>query len=173
MAETINFEASKEIYNSALHVLKDDRGVHAETAVAAISAVCGEELLRACHVDLTQYPQGGIVLVDQVNDSGPRLLGYLEQLLDELLVEHAEDWSGKIPPDHVPHRDPLKLAQDLRPKMQNLFGKHGLSEDQAAQAACMALALLIRDCQNVLPPAVSVVIASNVIVRAAKSVPLI
>jgi hypothetical protein len=172
MVETVYFEASKAIYSAALNCLQDERGVHAETAVAAVSAICGEELLRACHVDLTQFPQGGIVLVDQVNDSGPRMLGYLEQLLDDLAVEHSDDWSKKIPSEHHPQRDPLKLAHELRPHLQSLFSKHGLNEEQAAYATCMALAYLIRDCQNVLPAAVSVTIAYNVLVRAAKSVPL-
>ncbi len=172
MTEKAYYDAAKEIYGSVLTRLQDARGVHAETAVAAFSAVAGEWLLRACHIDLSPYPQGGIVLVDQINDSGPRLLGYLEQLLDDLMVEHADDWSGKIPPDHQPLRDPLKLAHELRPVVQELSSKLGLSEDQSAYATCTALAFLIRDSQKVLEPAVSVIIASNIIVRAAKSVPL-
>lgn len=173
MTDTVYFEAAKEIYYQALSCLKDERGVHAETAVAAISAVVGEELLRACHVDLSKFPQGGFVLVEQVNDSGPRMLGYLEQLLDSLMVEHTDDWSGRIPAEHIPQREPLKLALELRPQLQDIFAKHGFNEEQAAHAACMGLALLIRDCQRVLPAAVSVVIASNVLLRAAKSVPLV
>ncbi len=172
MTDTANYDAAKEIYGSLLTRLQDEKGVHVETAIAALSAVAGEWLLRACHIDLSPYPQGGIVLADQINDSGPRLLGYLEQTLDELLVEHADDWSGKIPADHQPMRDPLKLAHELRPFAQEISGKYGLAESQSAYATCMALAFLIRDSQKVLEPAVSVVIASNVIVRASKSVPL-
>jgi hypothetical protein len=172
MTQSIYYQVSKEIYGLLVDCLKDEQGVHAETAVAAISAVCGEELLRASHVDLSRFPQGGIVLVDEVNDSGPRLLGHLEQLLNNLQVVHTDDWSVRIPPEHAPRRDPLKMAQNLRPQMQGLFTKHGLKESEAAYAACTALALLIRDCASVLPPAVSVVIASNVLVRATRSVPL-
>lgn len=172
MTNDINYDVSKEIYSRTLTCLKDENGVHAETAVAAISAVCGEELLRACHIDLNSFPQGGFVLADKVNDSGPRLLGHLEQLLKELLVEPTDNWSDRIPPEHAPLRDPLRMAQVLRPHMQDIFERYGLDEEKAAYAACTALALLIRDCQGVLPANVATVIASNVIVRAAKSVPL-
>lgn len=171
VTEVLHQEAAKEIYGTSLSCLKDSRGVHAETAVAALSAVCGEALLKASNVDLSQFPQGGIVLVDQVNDSGPRLLAYLEEILNELDVK-AEEWSGRIPIEHQPQRDPLKLAQELRPHMQPLFDKHTLDAAEAAKAACLALAILIRDTSAVLPPDVSVLIASNTIVRASKSVPL-
>jgi hypothetical protein len=172
MTQNIYYDVSREIYKLVLDCCRDERGVHAETAVAAVSAVCGEELLRACPVDLSTYPQGGFVLTEQVNDSGPRMLGRLEELLNDLAVPHADNWSAKIPVEHAPHRDPLRLAHELRPRMLRLIAKHGLTDEQVACAACTALALLIRDCREVLPPAVSVVIVSNTMIRASKSVPL-
>lgn len=169
---TAYFQAARDIYQMLLYGLKDEQGVHAESAVAALSAVCGEELLRACHVDLSQFPPGGFVIVDQINDSGPRLLGYLEELLAQLGVDHGDNWSGKVPPEYQPLKEPLQLAAILRPQMQNLLEKHKLNETQAAHAACMALAILIRDCSPVLPARISVLIAANTIMRAAKSVPV-
>lgn len=170
--EILHQEAAKDIYSSCLHLLKDENGVHAETAISAISAICGEALLRASHVDLSQFPQGGIVLVDQINDSGPRLLAYLEELLNEMELR-VEEWQGKIPTDHQPLKDPPKLAQELRPHMTALFEKHKLDDKQAAHAACVALALLIRDCKTVLEPAISVIIASSTVSRMSRSVPLV
>ena len=170
--EVLHQEAAREIYGSCLLALRDERGVHAETAIAALAAVCGEALLRASNVDLSQFPQGGIVLVDQVNDSGPRTLAYLEELLTELDIR-VEEWQGKIPLEHQPIKDPARLAQELRPLMQSLYEKFQLDEKQAAQAVCLALALLIRDCRTVLEPEISVIIASNTVSRMSRSVPLV
>jgi len=103
---------------------------------------------------------------------GPNMLGHLQILLDELLVDHSGDWTAKVPEEHLPLRDPLKLAHELRPVMQELFAKYKLDAEQAAKASCMALALIIRDCQAVLPPSVSVLIASNALVLATKSAPV-
>jgi len=165
------FEIVKEIYKSCIICFKDERGVHTETLVAGLSATCGELLLKECNVDLSQFPQGGFVLVDQVNDSGPRLLGYLEELLTQLKIDGG-DWSAKIPAGHQPLRDPLVLASEFRPTTKELLIRFRLKRSQLAHAACMALALIIRDSRYVVPPAVSVSIASAVLMRAARSVPL-
>ncbi len=172
MTELLHPEAATDIYNSTLQLLKDGRGVHAETAVAAFAALCGEGLLRACSIDLSQFPQGGFVLVDEISDSGPRLLGYLELVLNDFKISHADDWNAKIPPQNQPKKDPLMLAQDLRPAVSELYRKHRLDYSQSAQATCTALAYLIRDCSQALSPQISVLIANHVLLRAAKSVPL-
>lgn len=164
-------EVAREVYAVVLDHLKDSRGIHAESAVAALSAICGESILRSCNVDLSKFPQGGIILVDEVNDSTPRILAYLEQVLGELGIK-AEIWTGKIPPDHQPVRDPLKLAQELRPKIATVFANHKLDDAKAAKAACLALAIMIRDVRDVLPTDVSIIIASNYIARISKSVPI-
>lgn len=172
MTESIYYDAAKEIYGAAVGKLTDTRGVHAESAVAALSAVCGECLLRSCNMDLSEYPPGGIVIANKlVTDTAPRLLGYLEQVLNEFKIA-ADDWAGKVPRDHQTYRDPLKLAAELRPQICEIQKKNGFDDSQSAHAACMALALVIRDSKDTLKPDISILIASNVMLRAAKSVPL-
>lgn len=166
------FQVIREIYKLSASQLEDMQGIHVETLVGALSAVCGELLLRACKIDFSKFPPGGVILSDQLADSAPRLLGYLEQLLGQMEIDPGEDWSGLIPVGHQPSQEPLTLAKMLRADFNRLQKKYKMDESTAAHAACMAMAIVIRDTRQIVPPKASVAVACNYLMRAAKSVPL-
>lgn len=161
--------AAREIYLATIEHIKDEQGVHAETAVAAISAVCAVAFLQAYCAEQANTSQGSAI--DKINQAVLSILAHFRRLLDDRGVEHSKVWSAEIPARHAPKHDPFKLAQELKAHLLKHFNDLSLTDEQVAQAACLALANLICDCQEVLPASVSVLIVNSVIVHASKSVP--
>jgi len=172
--QDIESAAAEEIYQAVANYLPDTPDNRPETAVAGLAAVAGEQLLRAGmrQVDWSGLAPGTVVLCQEVDVSGPKLLAFLKQLLTALGVQHTGRWERDIPAENLPQGDPLLMAAALRPTVEKIFQGHGIELDRSAAVTARALALLIRDCRGSLEPEVAGSIAVQAMVRASKTVPL-
>ena len=70
-------DAAQEFANTVVAELRTDKGVHAETAVASVARMAGTFLFRSFGFQLPDVEPGGVVLSEQANEAGPRLIQIL------------------------------------------------------------------------------------------------
>ena len=78
--------AAQELVNKTIDLLKTDRGVHVETAVAGTARMAGTFLFRSFNFPINSIQPGQAVLSDQANEQGPRLIQVLGGMLSHIGV---------------------------------------------------------------------------------------
>jgi hypothetical protein len=167
------FQAGKELCDAIIGALKTERGVHAETAVSAAARITGTLVLRSCGLPLAKLQPAGPIFSDVSDQRGQRALGVVDTFLE----------AGKIPVDkrrpnvpveeaHRPHMSLLETQSQLEPACQAILGKCGLTGEDGAQAAAIAVALMIQKTAQSLDPNISYAIAVNGLVEGCKTVPI-
>ncbi|MEO7652688.1 MAG: hypothetical protein ABIZ80_19690, partial [Bryobacteraceae bacterium] len=170
-----NIQAGVEIYDAVHQTLNTDRGMHLETALAAVGYLAGSAILKSSGVNLANLHPGSPVFVENVNEIGPQVV---EDLLD--LVARGKQ-SGpesliappapSIPPHHIPLRSYEDLLQDLLPKFDAILARHSIPENRAPYTCTGPASRLIIEGQTQLAPSVAKAIVIESIVRASKTVP--
>jgi hypothetical protein len=165
-------EAAHEFVAATLKELQNEKGVHAETAVAAAARMAGTILLRSFGLPLAELEPGQALLSDKANEEGPRLL---QLMLDALAAMGVEVDGGEIakpiPPGHEPLVDLLETQRRLDPAFARIRERHGLSEKDTAESAAVAAAILIGKTAGVLAPGTAAAIAASGFVEGSKTVP--
>ena len=87
-------DAAQEFANTVVSELRTDKGVHAETAVASVARMAGTFLFRSFGFQLPDVEPGGVVLSEQANEAGPRLIQVLAGALAEIGVALDEQKLG-------------------------------------------------------------------------------
>ncbi|MCU0806122.1 MAG: hypothetical protein MUF79_13720 [Burkholderiales bacterium] len=165
-------EAAQAFADQAIGALTMERGVHAETVVAGAARMAGTFLFRSFGYAATGIEPGQAVLSQQANEEGPRLVGVLSGVLSHLGVALDEEALGNAPgPEHRPLLGFLETQRLLEPSFTDISVRHGLSRKEAAEAAAVAAALLIRQCASVLDPSVAFGIAVYAFVEGTKTAP--
>ena len=165
-------DAAEKFSAAAIQLLQDERGVHAETAIAATARMAGTFLFRSFNFPLDDATPGQPVLSEQANEQGPRLMqilgGVLEQMgivVDQTVISQPTD------PEHEPLLGFLETQQKLEPEFSAIMDSFGLSLGEAAEAVAIATAMLIRQCTEVLDPSVAFGIALYGFVEGTKTYP--
>ena len=151
--------------------LKDDRGVHIETAITAAGSVAGYLLLRETGIDLTALKPGSVVLVDQVNETGPRMVGFMAEVCVREGVDPAGGWTEKISQAHQPLFPAIDLARDLHPGLARLADRYGVAVELRPRIAAAAAIKLVRMGSQALDTGLGKAIALWAMLSAAKTVP--
>ncbi|MCP5298512.1 MAG: hypothetical protein H6954_02290 [Chromatiaceae bacterium] len=164
-----------DLLNRALRkVLVTDRGLHAETLVAAASRMAGTLLLREVVPEVDRLEPGTVVLSDAANRRGP-------ELINTLLVTLAQLGHGDIDQQRLAGSQAttamsrLTLAETqrlLEPWYRKIADVAGLSLIEVAAAAAMTTALVIHDCCPVLDVQTGCSIAIHGLVESTRTVPL-
>ncbi|MEO6026015.1 MAG: hypothetical protein ABIR79_04025 [Candidatus Binatia bacterium] len=164
-------KAAQQFRGYILEKLTDERGVHAETAVAAAARMAGTFLLRSCHLPMESLEPGTPVLSDAVNERGPLLVEILGVALQAMNIE--VDMTRANAANHggaalltVPQTQSL-----LEIGMIGLKDRFGLDYEHGARAAALAAAFLIKDTAGALDPSTAFGIAAYGFVEGAKTVP--
>ncbi|MGC9397186.1 MAG: hypothetical protein ACP5J4_20265 [Anaerolineae bacterium] len=152
--------------------LKTERGVHAETAIAGTARMAGIFLFRSFNFPLKNAKAGRVVLSEQANEEGPRLIQILGGVLEQMGVKLDEEKLGKTPDvENKPLLNFLETQKRLEPKYSAIQAGLGLSLQEAADAAAIATALLIKQTAQILDPHVAFGIAVYGFVEGTKTVP--
>ncbi len=161
-------KAAQQFRGYILEKLTDERGVHAETAVAAAARMAGTFLLRSCNVPLARLEPGTPVLSDAVNERGPLLVEILGVALQgmNVAIDMTRARAGGAALLTVPQTQAL-----LELGMIALKDRCGLDYERGARAAALATALLIKDTAVALDPSTAFGIAAYGFVEGAKTVP--
>jgi hypothetical protein len=156
-------DAANQFADATIAALKNAKGVHAETAVAAAARMAGTLLLRSFDLPLDGIEAGEVVLSEQANEEGPQLVNILGSVLTHLGVhlDHAR-LSNEPGDDHKPLLE--FLYAEIRIRL-------GLSLKEAAEAAAAATALLIQRTAQLLDPNVGFHVAAYGFVEGTKTAP--
>jgi hypothetical protein len=165
-------QAAREFVQLAIDKLATEKGVHAETAIAAVARMAGIFLFRSFGFQLTDVEPGQAVLSEQANEQGPRLVNIAATVLKDAGVDLD---SNKVTDDSMSGHEPLLSFLDLQkllePDFNSVREKLGLSLTQAADDGALAAAMLIDQTSQVLDPNVAFEIAVFSFIEGSKTIP--
>lgn len=165
-------DAAQEFANATIHALKTDRGLHAETAIAATARMAGTFLFRSFRFSTKGIEPGQVVLSGLANEQGPELIQMMNDALSHVGIHLNEEEMGRAPgPENQPHQGFLETQKHLEPLYTAIKNRHRLSAKEAAKSGAIAAALLIRQCSQVLNPNVAFGIAVYGIIEGTKTAP--
>jgi hypothetical protein len=153
--------------------LGNERAVHAETAIACAARLSGSLLLCSFDLDLEDMLPGSAVLSDNANDKGPQLISILAAALHAMkvplnpaLLKGTEDARGAQPrltilqTSELLLRDAMQIARTL-----------DLSLEQAAYAAAVTAAFMVRECAKSIGAETGFNVAAYGFIEGSKTVP--
>jgi hypothetical protein len=165
-------QAAQQFVGLVIAALKNDKGVHAETAVAATARMAGTFLFRSFAFPLSSVTPGQAVFSDAANEQGPKLVQILGNVLAHIGITLDKSKLGaKQDPEHQSHVEFLSTQRLLEPVFSRTKNALGLSYIAAAESAAIATALLIQQCLPVLEPHVAFDIAAYGFVEGSKTAP--
>jgi hypothetical protein len=165
-------QAAREFVNLAINKLSNERGVHAETAIAAVARMAGTFLFRSFGFQLPDAKPGQAVLSEKANEQGPRLVNIAATVLKDAGV-HLD--SNKVTDDSMSGHEPLLSFLDSQKLLETDFNavreRLGLSLVQAADAGALASAMLIDQTSQVLDSNVAFQLAVFSFIEGSKTIP--
>ncbi|HJR12676.1 MAG TPA: hypothetical protein VJ833_02110 [Rhodanobacteraceae bacterium] len=165
-------DAAQQFVGLAIEALKNERGVHAETAIAGVARMAGTFLFRSFAFPLASVHPGQAVLSEAANEQGPKLIQALGNVLAHIGVVLDKSKLGvNKDPEHRPMLDFLATQKRLEPLFSRVMQALGLSCPQAAESAAIATAILIKQCVPVLDPNLAFGIAAYGFVEGSKTAP--
>jgi hypothetical protein len=165
-------DAAQEFANATISALKLGQGVHAATVIAATARMAGTYLFRSFGLKLLGVKPGQAVLSDAANEQGPRLIQITHSVLSRMAIKLDSAQS-----DGITHskNEPMLGFLDTQKKLEPLYtpikARQGLTAHEAAQAAAVATALLIRHFAQVLDANVAFGIAVYGFIEGSKTAP--
>lgn len=188
--------ASAEIAKFLIASYRNEQGVHAETILGAAAALAGEFALRAVEPVL---PETGWVVSDKINPLlfeneargettlwtvirvGAEGVGAAPADLPDpvaVVARVAAAVGGSpfpplsIPDRHYPHEWSPNACPRLRDGIEKIAVEQGLSGSTLALALAYAIALLIAQTKDILPPAIAATLALEVMIGVSRMVPM-
>ncbi len=162
-----------------IKTINNERGVHAETAIAAAAVLTGEIVLSVSGYNLSGLEPGSAVFSDVVNQLLFEAEGHLtvsdvffNALYSQGIDVSKESWPENIPEEHQVMLDPLQIVARARAQLNALFESQPLEPLDRAYAAAQATALLVAETRRVLDPNIGKALALEAMLRGAKTVPL-
>jgi hypothetical protein len=173
MASTAEREAAaaRQFYAVILAKLTNEKGVHAETAIASAARMAGTFLMRSFNLSWDNIEPGTPVLSDSANEQGPKLVELLGLSLEQLQVRCDPQKLESAPPGYAPQIDLLATQALLEPAMNQIRESQQLDYEQAARAATITTSLLMRECQQIVDPHTSFKLAAYSFVEGSKTAP--
>lgn len=164
-----------------IETLHNERGVHAETAIATSATLVGECVLRAHIANLTDLPPRSTIINEDVNRSlfeGEQKFTvsdvFINALFSQGLSVSTESWAENIPDQHRLIMDPLEVLARIRPKIEDFFASAEIFEMlERAYVAASVTAFIVAQTRKVLDPAIGKTLALDAILRGAKTTPIL
>ena len=165
-------QAAQEFANITIDTLTDEKGVHAETAIAGVARMAGTFLFRSFDLKIEGIKPGQVVLSENANEQGPRLIQILSAVLTQVGIELKNELLSESPnSENQPALTFLDTQELLEPRYQEKRSDFGLSLHEAAESAAIAAALLIHHFSKVIDPNIAVGIAVYGFVEGSKTAP--
>jgi hypothetical protein len=165
-------EAAQEFVDATINALRNDKGVHAETAISATARMAGTFLFRSFGFELDGLKPGQAVFSEAANERGPRLVDILGSILSSQgIALDQKKFTEPTPADNEPHLGFLDTQRKLEPSFSAIKDQRGLTLQQAAESAAAATAILIQQCASVLEPNIAFGIALHGFIEGSKTAP--
>lgn len=169
---------SEQIVGLIIATIKNDKGVHAESAIATAAVLTGEYVLRAAGHDFAGVEPGSVILSDKVNellfesDAQMTISDYFfNALYSQGIDVNKDSWPDSIPDEHNVMFDPMEVAARMRGEIGKLLSELP-NTLECAYACAGATALLVAQTRRVLDPNIGKALALEAMLRGAKTAPL-
>src|SRR5262245_28689442 len=118
-------KASAEFTQTIISLLATDRGIHAETAISAVSRMAGTFALRSCGLQLAQFAPGSPILGDVIDERGQKVLHTLDAALASLDVAlDPQKLDYTLPEANTPHMNLAEVQALLDASFQAIADKY-------------------------------------------------
>lgn len=189
-------QARAEIAALLIEAYRDGQGVHSETMIGGAAALAGEFGLRAIEPNL---PEQGWVVGDKINgllfeneEQGEATLWTIirvgaeragapaEELPDpvDVVARVAAKIGGSpfppltVPERHYPHEWSPNACPRLRRAIEIIADARNLSSVDRAMAIAFAIAFLIAQIKDVLPPVIAATLALEIMIGVSRMAPM-
>jgi hypothetical protein len=166
-------KAAGEFVDLVATKLGSGRAVHSETAIASIARLAGSLLFRSFNLKVHSAEPGSAVLSNQANEEGLQLIGIMSAMLQHFgIVLDNEKLAGT--PSKRGSATELSVLESLamlQADAMQIIKTNKLNLNEAAQAAAIATAFVVKECSRDLGPEVSCNIATYGFIEGCKTVP--
>jgi hypothetical protein len=167
-------QAATEFGTTALQAFDQGGTFPAETVIGSVARMAGSFLLRSFGLPLTGIEPGSVVLSEQANQQGPRLVQILAGVLQGVGVTLDSARLAAVQATTRGQEESLLQTQEaLERRFTAIRDKHGLSDGEAAESAAVATAVLIKNCSQLLDPHTGFGLAVYGFIEGAKTVPAV
>ena len=166
--------AATEFGTTAMQTFDRGGTFPAETVIGSVARMAGSFLLRSFGLALTGIQPGSVVLSEQANQQGPRLIQVLSAVLQGIGVKldkaRLSDHSTAAGHLQVSF---LETQKALELQFTGIRNKYGLSDAEAADAVVVATAVLIKNCAGSLDPHAGFGLAVYGLIEGSKTAPAV
>jgi len=149
------------------------RAVQPEAAIASAARLAGSFLLRSFDLNGQLAEPGAVILSEEANEQGPQLIGIMSAMLQRFGVSLDQAKLGADPSKRgdspkVSTVESLSLLQDGALQIAEC---NGLSLKEAAVAAAIATAFIVKECAPGFGPELGFNLAAYSFTEGCKTVP--
>ncbi len=166
-------KAAGEMFELVAGRVGSDRAVHPETAIASAARLAGSLLFRSFNFQLERQEPGSVVLSDEANEKGPQLIGIMSAVLESFGVslDHEKFGGESAKYGEEPQLTVVQSLALLQEDAMRIAGENGLGLEEAAQAAAVATAFIVRECAKNIGGEVGSNVAAFGFIEGCKTVP--
>lgn len=149
------------------------RAVHSETAVASAARLAGSLLFRSFNLSIPSAEPGAAVLSTEANEQGPELISIMSTMLQHFGVSLNQENLGGHPSKRggSPQLSTVESLASLQEDALRIAKSCGLELKEAAQAAAIATAFIVKECAPAIGPEIAFNIAAYGFIEGCKTIP--
>lgn len=167
-------QAASEFGTTAMQAFDQGGTFPAETVIGATARMAGSFLFRSFELPLTGVQPGSVVLSEQANQQGPRLIQILGVVLKNIGVKLDSSKLSAGQQAALGQRESFLETQGmLEAQFVAICDKHDLSDSEAADSLAVATAVLIKNCSNLLDPHAAFGLAIYGFIEGSKTAPAV
>jgi hypothetical protein len=150
--------------------LGNNREAHAATVVSTAGRLTGSFLLRSFDFDLTDVKPGTVMLSNEANEMGPKIVDLVGAVIEAFGVTIDREKMNSIKPEksQLNFLEALEKVQDAAIAIMQI---EGLSYEQMTECCAIATAFLVKDSKDVLIPESGFTTAILGIIEGSKTAP--
>ena len=164
--------AASEFGTTAMQAFDQGGTFPAETVIGSVARMAGSFLFRSFELPLTGIQPGPVVLSEQANQQGPRLIQVLSAVLQSVGVKLDQSKLSASQAAAKGLKESFLQTQGvLETQFVAIRDKYDLSDGEAAESAAVATAVLIKNCSQLLDPHVGFGLAVYGFIEGSKTAP--
>ena len=165
-------QAASEFGTAVMKAFDQDGTFPAEVVIGSAARMAGSFLFRSFGLALTGIQPGSVVLSEQANQQGPRLIQILDGVLEKMGVKlDSSQLSASQRTTRGQKASFLETQEVLETRFAAIRQKYGLSDGETADSIAVATAVLIKNCATLLDPHVGFGLAVYGFIEGSKTAP--
>lgn len=162
-----------ELVDLVARLSGEEREIHPETAIASAARLAGSFMFRSFDLELASVEPGTLILSKEADEKAPHLVEIMTAAL-KMFDDSLE--TDKLGGQHrmMGEEPKLEISQSLKALQYDAMLKaqtHGLDPIQAAEAAAIATAYVVKECVGNIGTDVGFNVAAAGFVEGCKTVP--